>query len=463
MTTIFRRAIIESVHSMQFWILCVISVSLFLANGILFCGRYAETTIRYDHLIAQFHPSTVYQNLYVSPAPLRFIHDGDSSSLPVGYTLQPTGVSTPIPGNPVNIKFPILPSLDWTFIISTIFTLLTILICYNAVSGERENGTLKLVLANRVSRVQFCMAKYGAVMCISAITITAGALANLAVILALRPDLLSLDLFISAGMVIAGAVLLCSFFAFVSIAVSASVRSSPIGLLILLVIWVCSAIIIPNTAPVIARSVVRSSSELQNAISTRQMMDNHEKTLRAEVRRKSNQNLYKTVGDIERDVTIAYNELDNRIKRQYEKYDNAMRERNRTARRISRLSPMSLFNYAVESVTRTGEQNDALFRRAMDRYSERYDRYILDKVGVLSISDRLYGTTVQFNGKEMLIMSSTAKEYKGSMSDFPRFQPPKFSLSEGLALALGDIAWLVIWDLFAVAGVFLAVWRMEIV
>lgn len=53
----------------------------------------------------------------------------------------------------------------------------------------------------------------------------------------------------------------------------------------------------------------------------------------------------------------------------------------------------------------------------------------------------------------MLIMSSTAEDYKDSMRDFPLFKPPKCPLSEGQVLALGDIARLVIWNLLAVRRV----------
>jgi len=54
----------------------------------------------------------------------------------------------------------IFPSFDLTLVISTVMSLLALLFVYDSVSGERENGTLKLVLSNPASRSTILLGKY---------------------------------------------------------------------------------------------------------------------------------------------------------------------------------------------------------------------------------------------------------------------------------------------------------------
>ncbi len=49
--------------------------------------------------------------------------------------------------------------IDFAFIVQFVLTLLAILFTYDAVSGEREQGTLKLVMANSVARTQYIIGK----------------------------------------------------------------------------------------------------------------------------------------------------------------------------------------------------------------------------------------------------------------------------------------------------------------
>lgn len=56
-------------------------------------------------------------------------------------------------------------SVDVTFIFKIVLSALAILFAYNAISGEREDGTLKLVLSNAVPRDTIVLGKYLGGMC----------------------------------------------------------------------------------------------------------------------------------------------------------------------------------------------------------------------------------------------------------------------------------------------------------
>jgi ABC-type multidrug transport system permease subunit len=463
MGIIIRKTVFDVMKGMQFWALLVFSVILFVTNGLLFNGRYSEFRARYEKAEASFYPSTAQQILPVPPSPLGFMHDGDSFSMPREYKLQPKGVITPESGNTVNVKLPVVPPLDWTFIITVVFCLFTVLIGYDTISGEREEGTLKLALSHPFSRFRFGVAKYLAVLFVLALAFLLGAVIDMILIGAVHPGILTLDTVASAAALCRGAFLICSLFAFLCILVSAVSPSSPVALLVLLVIWACFTVVIPNTAPVAARAFSSAVSEQQTARATQEILRKDLNGLMNKVRDNAKKGVYHSREELERDAFSAYEEVQVRVLKQYGVYNNAMRERSAAARLLARISPVALFRYAAESLTRTGERREALFRRAVENYSREYDHYILSKVGKLTPrSIWSFSSNFFLNGAEVMISSPQPEEYKGDMRDFPRFPPPSFPLSAGIFAALGDIAGLVFWNLLAAAGAFAAVQRMDV-
>jgi len=59
--------------------------------------------------------------------------------------------------NPLPILF---PPFDFLFIVTIIMSLLAILFSYDTISGERQSGTLRLVIANSISRTKILFGKF---------------------------------------------------------------------------------------------------------------------------------------------------------------------------------------------------------------------------------------------------------------------------------------------------------------
>ncbi len=74
----------------------------------------------------------------------------------VDYTYDPNLVDSKYESNPI---FSIFGTLDLAFIVKIVLSLLAILYTYDLVVGEKERGTLKLILANRVPRDRFLLGK----------------------------------------------------------------------------------------------------------------------------------------------------------------------------------------------------------------------------------------------------------------------------------------------------------------
>ena len=75
-----------------------------------------------------------------------------------------------------------LEVLDWSVIVRYVLSFLCIVLSYNAISGERESGTLRLAFANPVSRGQFLMGKFLAHLLTLTVTLTLGSLISLAIL-----------------------------------------------------------------------------------------------------------------------------------------------------------------------------------------------------------------------------------------------------------------------------------------
>ena len=56
--------------------------------------------------------------------------------------------------------FALFRFIDFTFIVQVVLSLFGILFTYNAINGEWEAGTLKLVLSNAIPRGQYILAKF---------------------------------------------------------------------------------------------------------------------------------------------------------------------------------------------------------------------------------------------------------------------------------------------------------------
>ncbi len=79
---------------------------------------------------------------------------GRVASVNIAY--DPNLVDSKYESNPV---FSVFGALDLTFIVKIVLSLFAILFTYDAIVGEKERGTLKLTLSNRVPRDRLILGK----------------------------------------------------------------------------------------------------------------------------------------------------------------------------------------------------------------------------------------------------------------------------------------------------------------
>ncbi|MBL7187714.1 MAG: ABC transporter permease subunit [Phycisphaerae bacterium] len=159
--------------------------------------------------------------------------------------------------NPLPILF---PYLDFLFIVTIVMSLLALLFSYDAVTGERQRGTLRQVISNSISRTTILCGKF------------IGGTASLLIpfILALLVGVLYINLdptiqwdgsaWAELGLLTAASITFVTLFYLLGLMVSTLSRYSAVSILNCLFLWVLLILVIPNICPYVSAQIYRIPS-----------------------------------------------------------------------------------------------------------------------------------------------------------------------------------------------------------
>jgi len=465
MTTVIKREILEHLQSLQFIILVILSILLFSVNGWISVQKHREQMRRYSNVVTSMahRHSTRETSLPMRPSPLVLLADGGSKHQPLGYRLEPKGRMTPMAAAQKNFKMPFVPELDWAFIIKVIFSLFALLLAFRGISGEKEIGTLRLILSYALRRNQVLLAKYLSIILTIGIPLILGGFISLVIVSIFMPEALSLTLVPRIGLMILLVFFYLSIFAFLGLFVSSLVGRSSVVLLILLAAWILFVIVVPNLSGILSDRLADVPSEYQTARQVRSILQEQVWGRIDKVKDRVKSGELTNEEAIKAETDRAFEEGQQEVRNHYAVYENAMRRRATMARTLSRLSPTALFQFASESLADTGPRREERFLKDAETYSAIYDNYILEKLGKLvGVSHWSFGTSVTVNGKYINISSPHPEEYQGDMSDFPQFIERSPNLAHNIQEAALDLAGLSLWNLVLAGLAFWAVSRCDV-
>ncbi|GAJ01401.1 unnamed protein product, partial [marine sediment metagenome] len=170
----------------------------------------------------------------------------------VNIAFDPSLIESKYSSNPI---FAVFGSLDLTFIVKIVLSLFAILFTYDAIVGEKERGTLKLALSNRVPRDRLILGKaiggFVSLLIPLVIPLVLGLL-----LLMIYPNIsLSGDDWLRIGMTCVMFLLYLSVFFTLGLFISARTTRSSTSFLLLLFIWVTFVTIIPKAAVMMAGQI----------------------------------------------------------------------------------------------------------------------------------------------------------------------------------------------------------------
>jgi ABC-type transport system involved in multi-copper enzyme maturation permease subunit len=266
--TIWARELLDHLHTLRFALVMIVAVTTMVGGTLLYLGEYKREISDYRRNVTRSldelrelcrQRAALYEvfsfndhQVYRRPNHMAFMAEGGEGFLPNSFTVNAFDVGGPFRKlrlNPFVERFKVM---DWAFLVGVIMSFSAVVLSYDAISGERERGTLRLLLSNPISKATILIGKYLGVLSCLIIALLAGLILSLLVILLSRSIEFGADEWSRVGMFALLSVVYLSTFVWLSLFVSSLVDESSTGLMILLLVWAISSILLPNTGGVLA-------------------------------------------------------------------------------------------------------------------------------------------------------------------------------------------------------------------
>ena len=389
---IAKRDLYNNLNSLRFALTTILLLALMVTNAVRHLREHPKRVQEYRDAVAESlsrltsHADiSLYRlaqqgpgTLYKKPSPLHFCAEGGETLLPdrvgAGTRSQQRFWGLTYPDTNINMMNvgPDVSQVDWTFIIGYILSLISLIFTFDAFSGEREHGTLRLVLANSIPRHTVLIGKFlGALISVS-IPFMLAMLVHLLMLSTASTIHLNTQAWERLGIIFFIALLYTCLFLALGLLVSARVQRSAVSLVILLLTWVTFVVFMPSTLASLARGF--SSTMSRDEYWDRYGQSDHEF-------RRENAVWGRAEGSDERTlrkkgeffIIMAAN-----LEHLNEGYLTFKITQVQRARAITRISPAVLLQHLLESFAGTGLDRHQQFIENVQRYAREYREFVVD-------------------------------------------------------------------------------------
>jgi ABC-type transport system involved in multi-copper enzyme maturation permease subunit len=370
----------------------------------------------------------------------------------VNIAYDPSLVDSKYSSNPV---FAVFGALDLSYIVKIVLSLFAILFTYDAIVGEKERGTLKLTLSNRVPRDRLILGKAIGGFISLLIPLVIPLVLSLLILLIYPNVSLSGDDWGRIGLICVLFLVYLSVFFTLGLFVSTRTSRSSTSFLILLFIWVTFVTIIPKAAVIVAARINPIPSvheitaqkdaylqEIQKEAMTEQakFFREHPRPDKKEEIAKWNEDVRKWAEDIQQRLTAKIDEKNAAIERDYQV---KMRGQQNLAVNLSRVSPASALLFSCMSLARTGISEHERFLNSVKSYKPIFTKWV--------------------NAKMMKTLNMGGGEQpRPELSDMPQFEFKPERLSESVVRMLPDLALMVFLIILFFVGSYVSFLRYDV-
>jgi ABC-type transport system involved in multi-copper enzyme maturation permease subunit len=348
--------------------------------------------------------------------------------------------------------FAVFRVIDFLFIVQVVLSLLTIVFAYDLVSGEKESGTLRLMLANSVPRTQYIASKIAGAWIGLMLPLLIPLLIGVLLVMLFQVPFNGWEW--SRLLALAGfSMLYVTAFLCVGILFSTITHRSSLSFLMLLVFWIAAVLVVPRGGTMIAAHAypIPTASEVQSrkegfAREQREaFFKDLSETFRArmqarqgmsEEERKNYEEEHEwdwMVEDDERRQNME-REIAENSRKIDEEIENGRAVQQRLGFTLSRFSPASAYQLAAMRLANTDLGLKQRFTEALHTYRTRFLEYIDEKNP----------------GGPMMTIGGNPSTEPLDLSDMPRFTAPAAPRNVAYGTDLLVLA------LYAFAGIALA-------
>lgn len=465
LSTIIFKEILESIYSYRFLFFLIIGVTLIPigmhVNRVSYSNRLGDyddqvrmekkailTAQSWDLLSGNFPIKG-----FLKPAPLAVFAQGLESSLPQSYTFKPGGYESgrnPPAEKSSASEFGIL---DFAFIVQLVFSLVALIFGADAVSGEKELGTLRSVLSNSVPRDNVLLGKliggFAAIWFPFALAIMMGLL-----VLGVSPFPLHNEEIFTRILLIftASSIFLLIYFS-LGIMISSCTSRTSTSLIAVIVVWTFLQLIIPKAGEMSAALIYPTKTEtvlsMEKSIAVHALEDERARVMGIQFQRifgKDTNIVIANAPSREKDEWASYREetilnYRERETAQIHSLDEVHEREKETQQHIasafSFISPSASFGFLITDLCSTGTTDRKKVSDAVIAYQQTLDR-------------RLFGlfahTPITFpNGRTMDILTITKFMDAESL---PTFSVQRAGLGEIFSNNMVSLISLAFWSIF---------------
>ena len=260
--TLIRRELLANLMTFRFSAAMLVCLLLVIANTFVLIDDYKRRLTDYNTFMSQpraevvspddektTYSSMTFFHAYRPPNPLSIFNTGYDKRLgntvEAHYNFVPTlwdlgwqGSETPF--------IELLGEIDLIFVFQVVLSLLALLFAYDAIAGEHEQGTLRLLMTTGASRGMILLAKYfSAMVCLILPLIVSLLMAQILILTSGAIRLLSDDWLRIGGIALTSIIYLSAFY-LIGMLLSTATRRTATALMLSMFIWVFLVLVYPS-------------------------------------------------------------------------------------------------------------------------------------------------------------------------------------------------------------------------
>tara|TARA_R110000868_G_scaffold1211_1_gene9251 strand:- start:16854 stop:18320 length:1467 start_codon:yes stop_codon:yes gene_type:complete len=372
--------------------------------------------------------------------------------------------------------FAIFRFIDFAFIVQVVLSLFAILFTYDAINGERENGTLKLAFANSVSRVTYLVAKFTGIWLGLIVPLLIPILLGLLLALFFKVPISESDWMSIIGF-IGLSILYVTFFMGIGILVSSLTKKSSLSFLLLLVIWIGGVLILPRMGVMAAGQLIeiepvaqieakqeafqqarwnQFSQQLNKSWQRReQEMEGMDETERRNYRDEKEWEWLEEDDAIRKKVQTDI--VDNNRKLLEDVQNKKIVQQN-LAFSLARISPVSSFRLAAMNISGTDIGMKSRYEESMRNYKDTFVKFAEKKQ---SETGDTGGFRIEVDSNEGVNLDFGRNDQTLDTSELPRYEAPLVMTSTTFGNSILDFGLLAIFIVLSFGGSFVAFLRYD--
>jgi ABC-type transport system involved in multi-copper enzyme maturation permease subunit len=463
-------------------IVCVVLTAVFIP---ILAKDYQQRLQTYNANVARNEAELlkvkVYKNItptiYRPPSVLSVFSEGlekqIAGSAKIEYDKIPEISAAAAQENPYQAIFPVF---DASLIFKIVIGVLALLVAYDAISAERERGTLRLMLSGTIARHEVLLAKLLAGLLVLVVPITITFIIGLIILLSFpMVELVPSDWERVVLMYLASLLFISAMYN-LGLLFSCLTRRSAISLVLGLFLWIVFVVVVPNGSVYLAEQI--QSLEPEDKI------DGQIKSLQQDYQSEFNKSMPPRPDTSQSDSSGAFGHWYHRrinkegvdfFKERYRlehtlgikyadkfweieySYLNGLSKQKKLAHNISRISPISLYENVMSTLAGTDIAGFQSYMMSVKTYRNRLIDYVRSRTDGFSAMSLFSPFTIE----QMEHLPDESEDPSLDLRDLPRFTL-KVDVVVDIRKAIPDLVLLIFANVLFFALAFVAFVRYDV-